>query len=173
MLTTLEQDHAQNTLAGIAGTDPQRKRSGRLRTLITRDHYEFDLANLVQEFLRGLIFGRTVAGERLVVALELDHHVVLARWPFDRLGRSAAHQEFAAVFGKGDPIELAVFGISSLVLDIEPCHPIAFGHVSLTCWYLADLATRAATAPQRANVAYALAEPASRSPLPQPYFFSP
>ena len=74
----------QNTLAGIASTDQQRKRSGRLRAVITRDHHEFDLAELVQEFLRAM--APTAAIHRVTPA-SIQLHVWL---PSERLGNIPA-----------------------------------------------------------------------------------
>src|SRR5688572_21402043 len=77
---------------------------------------------------RDLIFGRVVAGKRILEAGEFDDHITRPAWPLDGVEASAARQEFRAVFLEGDRGRLDIFRIFSRIIDSHARDPVALAH---------------------------------------------
>src|SRR4051812_33883001 len=71
-----------------------------LASVESLDDDEIRLRLAVAQFLGRLVFGRTIAGERRLVAWKFEHHGAGAQTAFRRLGASAADQEPRAVFAE-------------------------------------------------------------------------
>ena len=75
-----------------------------------------------------MVLGRLVAGERLLVAVELDDDVTVAGRPFQSLVLAAAHEKTGAVFGEGLAIAFDVLLLRLRIADGRVEHPVALGH---------------------------------------------
>jgi hypothetical protein len=68
----------------------------------------------VAELRGSLVFGRLVAGQCLLVAVEFDDDVTVASRPFDGLVLAAADEEARTVLGEGFAVALDVLFVRSL-----------------------------------------------------------
>src|SRR5271166_4579997 len=70
------------------------------RAVVTLSHDDISLSLAVAQFLRCLVFGRTVAGERGLKAWKLEHHDAIARPALHHVATAAANQIACAKFAE-------------------------------------------------------------------------
>src|SRR5262249_40915081 len=96
------------------------------RAVVTLNHDDIRLRLALAQFLRGLVFGGMVAGERRLIARELQHHDTAAPASLHDIAPAAAHQITAAELAEwhliGDQVWLVGISVGHVDLD----DPVAF-----------------------------------------------
>src|SRR5436190_16997402 len=112
-------------------TRVKREGSAGLRPLVALDDHEIRRRDRRAQLHRLLVFGRTPAVERGLVARELDHGVAAATRALDRLVRAGAREELRAELLERRVVRRDVFLVLLRVADVDADDPVALGHHSL------------------------------------------